>query len=122
MNTLILAAISGVIMMFSSFLLKDKSVIRTVAHILLLAMIAGNILELRGVEFFEVDTYGMLAFDRFALLFTLVANLCTLAFFLLSSKDMEKVGVNYGDYFALLFFILAGVVLSVSFKSLLILF
>jgi NADH-quinone oxidoreductase subunit N len=55
-------------------------------------------------------------------LFTLVANLCTFAFFLLSSKDMERVGVNYGDYFALIFFVLSGVVISASFNSLLMLF
>ena len=122
MNALILLAVSGVIMMFSSFLLNNRNSIRVLAHVLLLAVIAVNILELRGVEFLHVDTKGMLAFDRFALLFTLVANIATLAFFLLSSKDMEKVGLHYGDYFALLFFILAGVALSASFKSLLILF
>ncbi len=122
MNALILLAVSGGIMMFSSFLLNNRNSIRVLAHVLLLAVIAVNILELRGVEFLHVDTKGMLAFDRFALLFTLVANIATLAFFLLSSKDMEKVGLHYGDYFALLFFILAGVALSASFKSLLILF
>jgi len=88
----------------------------------LLAVIFANILELRGVSLFNIDTKEMLVFDRFALLFTLVANVCTLAFFLLSSKDMEKVGVNYSDYFALLFFVLAGVIISASFKSLLLLF
>lgn len=92
------------------------------AHILLLAVIFVNILELRGITLFNIDTKEMLVFDRFALLFTLVANVCTLAFFLLSSKDMEKVGVNYSDYFALLFFVLAGVIISASFKSLLLLF
>jgi NADH-quinone oxidoreductase subunit N len=35
---------------------------------------------------------------------------------------MEKVGVNYADYFALIFFILCGIVLAASFNSLLILF
>lgn len=122
MNTLILAAISGVIMMFSSFMLKDRAAVRTLAHVLLIAIIAANVLELRGITFFNVNTHGMLYFDKFALLFTLIANICTLAFFVLSSRDMEKVGVNYGDYFALIFFILAGIVLSASFKSLLILF
>lgn len=92
------------------------------AHVLLLAVIFVNILELRGISLFNIDTKEMLVFDRFALLFTLVANICTLAFFLLSSKDMEKVGVNYSDYFALLFFVLAGVIISASFKSLLLLF
>ncbi|MGN6164456.1 MAG: NADH-quinone oxidoreductase subunit N [Flavisolibacter sp.] len=122
MNALIFLAVSGVIMMFSSFLLNNKNNVRVLAHILLLAVIAVNVLELRGVSIFHIDSKGMLGFDRFALLFSLVANICTFAFFLLSSKDMEKVGHHYGDYFALLFFILAGVVISASFKSLLMLF
>jgi NADH-quinone oxidoreductase subunit N len=122
MNALILTAVSGVVMMFSSFLLKDRSAVRILAHVLLLLIIVANILELRDVHLFRIDTKGMLLFDRFALLFSLVANVCTFAFFLLSSKDMEKVGVNYSDYFALIFFVLSGVVIAASFKSLLMLF
>lgn len=122
MNALIFLAVSGVVMMFSSFMLKSKTSARALAHVLLLLTIVINILELRGIELLHVDTKEMLVFDRFALLFTLVANVCTFAFFLLSAKDMERVGVNYSDYFALLFFILAGVAISASFKSLLLLF
>ena len=122
MNALIFSAVSGVIMMFSSFLLNNKSNVRILAHVLLLATIIANILELRGITFFHIDTRGMLEFDRFALLFSLVANLCTFAFFLLSSRDMERIGNHYSDYFSLIFFILAGIVVSSSFKSLLMLF
>ncbi len=122
MNALIFSAVSGVIMMFSSFLLNNKSNVRILAHVLLLATIIANILELRGITFFHIDTRGMLEFDRFALLFSLVANLCTFAYFLLSSRDMERIGNHYSDYFSLIFFILAGIVVSSSFKSLLMLF
>jgi NADH-quinone oxidoreductase subunit N len=122
MNALILSAVSGVIMMFSSFLLKDKGTIRNLAIILLLVIIGATILDIRNVHFFSIDWRGMLQFDRFALLFTLVASACTFVFFLLSAKDMERVGSNYSEYFALIFFILTGVVLVSAFKSLLILF
>ncbi|MCU7547872.1 NADH-quinone oxidoreductase subunit N [Chitinophagaceae bacterium LB-8] len=122
MNALILSAISAVIMMFSGFMFKQKSAVRSLAIILLVVVTIANMLEMRGVAFFHINTIGMLAFDRFALLFSLIANLSTLVFFLLSSKDMEKVGVNYSEYFALIFFILSGVVISASFKSLLLLF
>ena len=122
MNALIFSALSGVIMMFCSFMLKKNESIRTVAHVLLLAVIAGTVMELRGISFFDVDLRGMMAFDRYALLFILIATVSTLVFFLLSSRDMEKVGVNYGDYFALIFFVLVGAILVASFKSLLIFF
>jgi NADH-quinone oxidoreductase subunit N len=64
----------------------------------------------------------MMAFDRFALLFIVIAGVSTLAFFLLSSGDMERIGTNYSDYFALIFFVLCGITLTASFKSMLILF
>ena len=46
----------------------------------------------------------------------------TFSFFLLSAKDMERVGKDYSEFFALIFFILTGVALASAFKSLLILF
>lgn len=122
MSTLILSAVCGVIMMFSSFLVGNRNTVRILAHLLLFAVIIVNVLELRDISLINIDTKGMLQFDRFALLFMLVANVCTFAFFLLSSKEMEKVGQNYSDYFALIFFILAGICISASFKSLLMLF
>ncbi|MEI6946793.1 NADH-quinone oxidoreductase subunit N [Paraflavisolibacter sp. H34] len=122
MNALILSAVSGVLMMFSGLFLNSRSSVRNLAHVLLLLVIVANILELKGIHFFPIDLKNMMRFDPFALLFTLVASVSTLAFFLLSSRDMERVGVSYSEYFALIFFILCGVGLAASFTSLLLLF
>jgi NADH-quinone oxidoreductase subunit N len=123
MNALILSAIAGVIMMFSGVTLKhNKSAVRLLAMVLLAAIIVANVLDIRSVSFFSIDLKGMLLFDRYASLFTLIINLCTFIFFLLSAKDMEKVGKDYSEFFALIFFILTGVALASAFKSLLILF
>lgn len=121
MNALIFSALSGVVMMFSGFALS-RNAVRTLAQVLLLLIVVVTALELRGVTFFSINTAGLLSFDKFALLFSLIAALCTFVFALLSGKDMEKVGLNYSDYFALIFFILAGIVISASFQSLLLLF
>jgi NADH-quinone oxidoreductase subunit N len=121
MNALIFSAVSGVIMMFSGFALS-RSAVRTLAQVLLFLIVVVTALELRGVSFFSINTNGMLLFDKFALLFTLVAAICTWVFSLLSGKDMEKVGLHYSDYFALIFFILAGIAIASSFQSLLLLF
>jgi NADH-quinone oxidoreductase subunit N len=123
MNALILSAVAGVIMMFSGIALKqNKSAVRILAMVLLFALIVSSFLDLRGVHFFSIDVKGMLQFDRFGSLFTLVIFLCTFVFFLLSAREMEKVGKDYSDFFALIFFILTGVVLVSAFESLLILF
>ena len=109
-------------MMFSGILLKQKSTIRRLALTGLLVTIILNVMELYGFHLFKVNVTGMMSFDRFSLFFNTIAMACTFIFFLLSAKEMEKVGVNYSDYFALIFFILAGILLSSSFSSLLILF
>jgi NADH-quinone oxidoreductase subunit N len=103
MNALIFSAISGVVMMFAGVLVKQKSTIRVLAHVLLLLVLIVTFMELRGITLLQVNTQGMMAFDRFALLFTAIAAFSTFVFFLLSSPDMERVGVHYSDYFALIF-------------------
>lgn len=122
MNALILSAILGVVMMFSSFLLSSKTTVRNVAIGGMVLLIVANLMEFSGIKFFEINTRGMIAFERFALVFNTIIFASTLIYLLLSAKDMEKVGVNYAEYFALIFFILCGVTLTASFKSLLILF
>jgi NADH-quinone oxidoreductase subunit N len=122
MNALLISAVFGVIMMFSSILLKKKSAIRSLAIAGIILLLVANILEMSGTVFFDFDVKGMIAFDRFALLFNTIVFISTFLFLLLSSVDMEKVGINYAEYLALIFFILCGIVLTSSFKSLLILF
>src|SRR5687767_14648312 len=122
MNALLLSAIWGVIMMFSGILLRKKSAVRNLAISGLLLALIANVLETYGLKFFEINDHGMIRFDRFALFFNTIAFSCTFIFFLLSSRDMEKVGVNYAEYFALIFFIHCGIILASSFNSLLILF
>lgn len=122
MNALIISAIFGVIMMFSSFMFRDKKAIRGIALSGVFVLLISNILETYGTAFFSVDTRNMITFDRFALLFNSIVFFSTLIYLLLSAKEMEKVGVGYAEYFALIFFILCGIILVSSFKSLLILF
>lgn len=122
MNALILSAVLGVVMMFSGILLKQKSAIRNLAIAGILLLLVSNILETYGTVFFKVNTEGMMYFDRLALFFNTIVLVSTLLYLLLTARDMEKVGVNYAEYFALIFFILCGITLTSSFKSLLILF
>lgn len=122
MNALIISAVWGVVMMFSGILLKQKSAVRNLAIAGMVLLLVVNIFETNGTAFFNVDTRGMMYFNRFALIFNSIAIMLSLLFLLLSAKDMEKVGINYAEYLALIFFILCGIVLTSSFKSLLILF
>ena len=106
MNALIISSVLGDVMMFSGILLKRKAAIRNLAIAGLFLAIIANILDTYGMHFFSINIRGMMNFDRFALFFITIILSCTFIFFLLSAKDMEKVGINYADYFALIFFIL----------------
>jgi NADH-quinone oxidoreductase subunit N len=122
MNALILSAVLGVIMMFSGLLLKQKSNLRHLATAGLFLLFVANLLEMSGITFFRINVGNMMHFDRFALLFNSVIFFSTFVYFLLSARDIERTGSYYAEYFALIFFILCGVVLATSFTSLLILF
>lgn len=122
MNALVLSAIWGVIMMFSGIVTTKLSTIRIVSLVGIAVLFVSTIMELNGTLLFHFNTREMLVFDTFALLFNTVIFGCVLLYFLLSGKDIEKVGMNVSDYYALIFFVLAGVTMASSFNTLLMLF
>src|SRR6187551_2520646 len=123
MNAIILTAIWGVVMMFGGVFFKRRSVCKYWAIAGLVLIIIANCMELiAGEPFFALDVRGMIATNSFNLTFITIALSCTLLFFLLSGRDIEKVGANVSEYFALIFFVLCGVCLSATFNTLLTLF
>jgi len=122
MNAIVISAVLGVVMMFCGVFTNSKPAVRTVAIIGLLALVIVNVLDMGGYHFFNVNTKGMLSFDIFGLLFNTIAFGSTWVYFLLSGRDMERVGVNLAEYFALIFFVLCGIAIVSSFSSLLMLF
>ncbi len=122
MNALIFSAAWGVLMMFSGIIFKQKKYIRYTALLGIVLLAAVNILEMYGTVLFRIDTWGMLAFDRFALVTDGIIFISAFLYFLLSAGDMEDVGINYAEYFSLVFFILCGITITSSFRSLLTLF
>ena len=122
MNAIVISAVLGVVMMFCGVFTNSKTAVRTVAIIGLLGLVIANVLDMGGYHFFNVNVRGMLAFDTFGLLFNTIAFASTWIYFLLSGRDMERVGVNVAEYFALIFFVLCGIAIVSSFNSLLMLF
>jgi NADH-quinone oxidoreductase subunit N len=123
MNAIILTAIWGVMMMLGGAFIKSKTTPKYLAIFGLAVVLIANCMEINsGMPFFTVDVKDMLHFNSFNLTFINVAFGCTLLFFLLNGRDIEKVGENVSEYFALIFFILCGVALISTFNSLLMLF
>jgi NADH-quinone oxidoreductase subunit N len=122
MNAIVISAVLGVVMMFCGVFTNSKTAIRAVAVIGLLVLTIANVMDMGGYHFFNVNLKGMLAFDTFGLLFNTIAFGSTWIYFLLSGRDMERVGVNVAEYYALIFFVLCGIAIVSSFNSLLMLF
>src|SRR5450755_2313777 len=122
MNSIIISAVLGVIMMFSGIFLKKNSSIVILAILGAALLLTVAILEMSGFHFFPVNTHDMLYFDVFGLLFNCIAFTSTLIYFLLNARDIAAIGHNPGEYFALMFFVLCGVSIASSFNSLLMLF
>ena len=109
-------------MMFSGVFTQRKAAIRNIAVLGLALLLLANYRDMLGYHWFAVDTHKMLFFDTFGLLGNAIAFASTLLFVLLSGRDMEKVGVNLAEYYALIFFVLCGVTLVTTFNTLLMLF
>ncbi|HVZ97863.1 MAG TPA: NADH-quinone oxidoreductase subunit N [Chitinophagaceae bacterium] len=123
MNAIIIAAIWGVIMMFGGVFFKKSTTVRYWAIAGIIILLVANIFEFKtGASWFTVDVKEMLRFDDFSLHFNTIAFGCTLLYFLLNGKVIEKAGHNVSEYYALLFFILCGVSIVSSFNTLLMLF
>jgi NADH-quinone oxidoreductase subunit N len=122
MNALIFTALSGVVMMFAGLFVRNKQHIKFIAIAALIITFGANLAELSTIEAGSRTVYGMITISNFSILFNAVALGATLLYFMLSGSAFEKVGEHVSDYFALVFFILSGISLAVSFSSLLMLF
>jgi NADH-quinone oxidoreductase subunit N len=122
MNAIIFSAGWGIIMMFCSFLVSNKSYFRHIAVIGMLLLLIVNVLDTNGVIIFNIDTGNMLAYTRFGLFFNSIAIGSTLIYILLTGKDIERVGNYVAEYFILIFFVLCGVSILSSYNNLLMLF
>lgn len=122
MNTIIVSALLGVVMMFSGIFTANKTAIKNIAVGGLLILLAANICNTYGCWVVNVDTKGMLEFSKFGLFFNSIAIFSTLVYVLLSGSDITEVGNNAAEYFALIFFVLCGVSVLSCYNTLLMLF
>lgn len=122
MNAIILTAVWGVVMMFGGVFFKKRSTPKYWAIAGVIIILVMNILEFFGMSLFNIDTRGMLKFDPFTLHFNTIIFGSTLLYFLLNGRDMEKVGPHVSEYFSLIFFVLCGAAISISYNTLLLLF
>jgi NADH-quinone oxidoreductase subunit N len=123
MNALISTAVFGIFLMISGLFIKSKQAIRILAISGVVAAFVLNIIDFRQYGASATELFhGMLSVTNFGLLFIEIILGCVLVYFLLSGKDLANIGHYTGEYFALIFFILCGVVLAATYGNMLMLF
>lgn len=122
MNTIILSAIAGVLMMFSGIFIKNKSAYKNISIALLTIIAVMNIAESYGFSLFNVNTYSLLAFSKKGLFFNTICIVATLLYVIINGSEIEKVGSYVAEYFALIMFVVCGIAIVTSYQSLLMLF
>jgi NADH-quinone oxidoreductase subunit N len=122
MNTIILSAIFGVVMMFSGIFIHNRSAYKNISAVALLLLLVSNIAESHGHVLFDVNTRNFLHFEKFGLLFNSICIFSTLIYVMLSGRDIERVGKNTAEAHALIFFVLCGICIVTAYTNLLMLF
>ncbi len=122
MNAIIVSALLGVILMFCSWGLKSESLQKNIALIGLLVLIVANLAQLNGWYVIDIDTKGMLSFSSFGLYANTILFILTFLYLWINAEEIEAIGHQSADFYALFFFILCGASILTSFDNLLMLF
>jgi NADH-quinone oxidoreductase subunit N len=123
MKALIFTAAFGIFLMISGLFIKSKNIIRILAVLGIIAAFLLNLFDFPLYSSTPVELFnGMLSVTGFGIMFIEAIFGCVLIYFLLSGKDLAKIGLYTGEYFALIFFILCGIVVAATYGNLLMLF
>jgi NADH-quinone oxidoreductase subunit N len=122
MNLIIFSAIWGIVLMFSGLFFPRKSVSVNIAIGGALLLLIANTLEIYGISITTSDFSGLLQYDLYGYIFLELLLISFLFYLLLSAKQVTEVGNHPYEYFALMFFVMAGIGLVTFFNNLLILF
>jgi NADH-quinone oxidoreductase subunit N len=122
MNAIIVSALLGVIMMFTSWGIKGEKSQKYIALMGLAILILANLSQLNGWYVMEYDTKGMLAFSRYGIYANTILFTLTFLYVWINGDEISKIGNHAADFYALFFFILCGASVLTSFDNLLMLF
>src|SRR6201996_6868172 len=119
MSTLIVISILPIILLYLG-LYKVKNALLPVTVIGLVAALALAVMQWNNVA---VPIYsGMMLFDNFSIAFSSVAIVSTILILLLSKDYFERISSHVAEYYAIILFSLAGIIVMFSYNNLTMLF
>ncbi len=119
MNTLILISVLPIVLLYLG-LYKVNNALLPVTVIGLLAALGLAVAKWNNYP--QPIYHGMMLFDNFAIAFTAITIISTILILLLSKDYFEQISNHVAEYYAIILFALAGIVVMVSFHNLTMLF
>ncbi len=119
MTTLIIISVIPIVLLYLG-LYKAQKALLPVAIVGLLAALGFAIAEWNSSA--QPIYHGMMLFDNYAVAFSGITMISTILILLLSKGYFEKISSHIAEYYAIILFSLAGIIIMVSFYNLVMLF
>ncbi len=121
MNTLILLSVLPIVLLYLG-LYKAKNALLPVTVIGLLVALGLAIAAWTKTDSALPIYHGMMKFDNFAVAFSAITIISTILILLLSKEYFERISSHVAEYYAIILFSLAGIIVMVSYYNLTMLF
>jgi len=121
MNTLILISVLPILLLYLG-LYKAKNALLPVTVIGLAVALGLAISQWKAADTVMPIYNGMMLFDHFSIAFTGITIVSTVLILLLSKDYFEKISSHVAEYYSIILFALAGIIVMVSYHNLTMLF
>lgn len=122
MNLILFAGLLGVVTMVTGIFMKNTRTVTYMAIAFMAVLLLLNTHEMANGALLDLPVKGMLQTSKFGLLINEIMLIAALMYFVVSGRHIEQVGKHVADYYALIFFVMAGAGIATSFTNLLMLF
>ncbi|HTD98388.1 MAG TPA: NADH-quinone oxidoreductase subunit N [Mucilaginibacter sp.] len=121
MNTLIILSILPILVLYLG-LYKAKKALLPVTVIGLLVALGAAIYQWTKLDEAHPIYHNMMLFNNFSVAFSAITIVSTILILLLSKDYFEKISTHVAEYYAIILFSLAGIIVMVSYYNLVMLF
>src|SRR6201985_623147 len=119
MSTLIILSVLPILVLYLG-LFKAKNALLPVTVIGLLAALALAVTQWNSGA--QPIYHGMMLFNNFSIAFSAITIISTILILLLSKEYFEKISTHVAEYYSIILFALAGIIVMVSYYNLTMLF
>src|ERR1700754_375693 len=121
MSTLIILSILPILLLYLG-LYKAKNALLPVTVVGLLVALGCALSQWTKVDEAQPMFHGMMLFNNFSVAFSAITIISTILILLLSKEYFEKISSHVAEYYAIILFSLAGIIVMLSYNNLTMLF